>query len=147
MSALRKHRLPCDNKQVKGGILKWEKTTYTQRFKEDQTVRKSAPTKARVSIIGCGWIAAAHIKAYLAQPDVEIVAGRPYRQAAAFFKKHGVEGLKPTMLAQEMLDDKSLGLDAVALAAYTASTAPAIYALEGVNVLRSLSTLDEAWRL
>ena len=31
--------------------------------------------KMRVGIIGCGWIAASHIKAYLAQPDVEVVAG------------------------------------------------------------------------
>ena len=31
--------------------------------------------KMRVGFIGCGWLAGAHIKSYLNQPDVEIVAG------------------------------------------------------------------------
>ena len=31
--------------------------------------------KMRIGIIGCGWIADAHAKSYLNQPDVEIVAG------------------------------------------------------------------------
>ena len=31
--------------------------------------------KMRVAIIGCGWIADAHMASYLKQPDVEIVAG------------------------------------------------------------------------
>ncbi|HHT54234.1 MAG TPA: Gfo/Idh/MocA family oxidoreductase [Clostridiales bacterium] len=122
-------------------------------FKEDQTVEKiSADRKLRVGIIGCGWIAAAHIKAYLAQPDVEIVAGADLipGKAAAFFKKHGVEGVKTDYAShKEMLDDKSLGLDAVSICTYNRQhAAPAIYALEkGVNVLLEKPftvTLDEA---
>ena len=31
--------------------------------------------KLRIGFIGTGWIAKAHIKSYLNQPDVEIVAG------------------------------------------------------------------------
>ena len=31
--------------------------------------------RMRVGIIGTGWIAEAHIKSYLKQPDVDIVAG------------------------------------------------------------------------
>ncbi|HOA85274.1 MAG TPA: Gfo/Idh/MocA family oxidoreductase, partial [Bacillota bacterium] len=79
-------------------------------FKEDQTVEKiSADRKLRVGIIGCGWIADAHIKAYLAQPDVEIVAGADLipGKAAAFFKKHGIERVKTDYAShKEMLDDK-----------------------------------------
>ena len=56
--------------------------------------------KMRVGIIGCGWIAASHIKAYLAQPDVEVVAGADLipGKAEAFFKKYGVEGVKQFIL-------------------------------------------------
>ena len=48
--------------------------------------------KMRIGFIGTGWIADSHIKAFLAQPDVEIVAGCDLipGKAAAFFKKHGV---------------------------------------------------------
>lgn len=35
-----------------------------------------ASKKVKVGIIGTGWIAEAHIRSYLRQPDVEIVAGR-----------------------------------------------------------------------
>ncbi|MGI6166729.1 MAG: Gfo/Idh/MocA family protein [Eubacteriales bacterium] len=122
-------------------------------FKEDQTVEKiSTDRKLRVGIIGCGWIADAHIKAYLAQPDVEIVAGADLipGKAAAFFKKHGLGGVKTDYAShKEMLDDKSLKLDAVSICTYNRQhAAPAIYALEkGVNVLLEKPftvTLDEA---
>ncbi len=45
--------------------------------------------KVRVGIIGCGWIAEAHLKAYLNQPDVEIVAGADIipGKAKAFFER------------------------------------------------------------
>ena len=44
--------------------------------------------KVRVGIIGCGGIANAHAKAYLRQPDVEIVAGADLVEGkAAIFLK------------------------------------------------------------
>ena len=108
--------------------------------------------KVRVGIIGCGWIAKSHIKAYLNQPDVEIVAGADLvpGKAAAFFEKHGVEGVKTDYAShKEMLDDASLKLDAVSICTYNCQHAePTIYALKkGVNVLLEKPftvTLDEA---
>ena len=45
-------------------------------FKVNQEVKTvDASRKLRVGIIGCGWIADAHMKSYQRQPDVEIVAG------------------------------------------------------------------------
>ena len=38
--------------------------------------------KVRVGIIGCGWIAEAHVLSYLAQPDVEIVAAADLTEEA-----------------------------------------------------------------
>ena len=120
----------------------------------DQTGSAAIDTskKMRIGIIGCGWIADAHIKSYLKQPDVEIVAGADIvpGKAAAFFKKHGVEGVKTEYAShKEMLDDESLKLDAVSICTYNRQhAAPAIYALEkGVNVLLEKPftvTLDEA---
>ena len=108
--------------------------------------------KVRIAIIGTGWIAEAHIRAYLAQPDVEIVAGCDLipGKAKAFFEKFGVEGVKCDYKNdEEMLADKSLMLDAVSVCTYNCQHAPcAIHALEaGVNVLLEKPftvTLDEA---
>ncbi len=108
--------------------------------------------KMRIGIIGTGWIADAHIGSYLRQPDVEIVAGADLipGKAAAFFKKHGVEGVKTDYAShKEMLDDESLKLDAVSICTYNRQhAAPAIYALEkGVNVMLEKPftvTLEEA---
>ena len=108
--------------------------------------------KMRVGIIGCGWIAGSHIKAYLNQPDVEIVAGADLvpGKAEAFFKKYGVEGVKTDYAShKEMIDDESLPLDAVSICTYNRQhAAPAIYALDhGINVLLEKPftvTLDEA---
>ena len=49
--------------------------------------------KVKVAIIGCGWIAEAHVKSYLKCPDVEIVAAADLvpGKAEAFFKKCGVD--------------------------------------------------------
>ncbi len=122
-------------------------------FKEDQTTKVVDTTrKMRVGIIGCGWIADAHIKSYLAQPDVELVAGADLvpGKAKAFFEKHGVEGVKTDYAShKEMLDDESLALDAVSICTYNRQHAePAIYALKkGVNVLLEKPftvTLEEA---
>ena len=121
-------------------------------FTAQTTETVDSSRKMRVAIIGCGWIADAHIKSYLAQPDVEIVAGADLvpGKAAAFFKKHGVEVVKTDYAShKEMLDDESLKLDAVSICTYNRQHAePAIYALKkGVNVLLEKPftvTLDEA---
>ena len=121
-------------------------------FTDQTTETVDTTRKMRVGIIGCGWIAASHIKAYLAQPDVEVVAGADLipGKAEAFFKKYGVEGVKTDYAShKEMIDDESLHLDAVSICTYNRQhAAPAIYALDhGINVLLEKPftvTLDEA---
>ncbi len=108
--------------------------------------------KLRIGIIGCGWIAGAHLASYKKMPDVEIVAGCDLipGKAAKFFKDGGVEGVKTDYAShKEMLDDESLQLDAVSICTYNRQHAePAIYALKkGVNVMLEKPftvTLDEA---
>ena len=108
--------------------------------------------KLRVAIIGTGWIAGAHIKSYLAQPDVEIVAGADLipGKAKAFFEKYGVENVKTDYANdEELIADKSLNLDAVSVCTYNRQHAPcAIHALNaGINVMLEKPftvTLDEA---
>lgn len=95
--------------------------------------------KMRIGIIGTGWIAGAHMKAYLNQPDVEIVAGADLipGKAEKFFSDWGVENVRCYPSHKEMLDDESLALDAVSICTYNRQhAAPTIYALEkGVHVL------------
>ena len=70
-------------------------------FKVNQEVKTiDASKKLRVGIIGCGWIADAHMKSYLKQPDVEIVAGADLipGKAKAFMEKYGLRTSKPIML-------------------------------------------------
>ena len=108
--------------------------------------------KMRIGIIGCGWIADAHMKSYLRQPDVEIVAGADLipGKAKAFMEKHGVTDAKTDYAShKEMIEDKSLCLDAVSICTYNRQHAqPAIDALNaGINVLLEKPftvTLDEA---
>ena len=110
-------------------------------FKENQEVKEiDVSKKLRVGIVGCGWIADAHIAAYLKQPDVEIVAGADLvpGKADAFFKKHGIEGVKCYNSCDEMIaDNEALKLDAVSVCTYNRQHAPcAIAALEaGIHVL------------
>ncbi len=120
----------------------------------DQTAATAvdANKKMRIGIIGCGWIADAHIHSYLKQPDVEIVAGADLipGKAAAFMAKHGVEGAKTEYAShKEMLEDTSLQLDAVSICTYNRQHAqPAIDSLNaGVHVLLEKPftvTLEEA---
>ena len=79
-----------------------------------------ADRKVRVAIIGCGWIAEAHVLSYLNQPDVEIVAGADLipGKAEAFFARLGVEGVKCYGHHTEMLADKDLKLDVVSVCTY-----------------------------
>ena len=108
--------------------------------------------KLRIGIIGCGWIAGAHLDSYKRMPDVEIVAGCDLipGKAAKFFKDGGVEGVKTDYAShKEMLDDESLQLDAVSVCTYNRQHAiPTIYALQkGINVMLEKPftvTLDEA---
>lgn len=120
--------------------------------KSQEEANAKASKKVRVGIIGTGWIADAHITSYLKQPDVEIVAGADLipGKAEAFFKKHGVEGVKCDYKSgEEMVNDKSLKLDAVSVCTYNRQHAPCtIQALKaGVHVLLEKPftvTTDEA---
>lgn len=108
--------------------------------------------KLRIGIIGTGGIAHAHMVSYLQQPDVEIVAGVDIipGKAKKFFEKYELNDVKCDYKThEEMLDDKSLKLDAVSVCTYnTQHAAPAIYALnKGINVLLEKPftvTADEA---
>ncbi len=121
-------------------------------FTAQEETKVDTTKKMRVAIIGTGWIAGSHIKALLAQPDVEIVAGCDLVEgkAAAFFAKYGVENVKTDYKDDvDMLADKSLELDAVCICTYNRQHAPcAIHALEaGIHVMLEKPftvTLDEA---
>ncbi len=125
----------------------WEDFKLNQ---EKKTV--DASRKLRIGIIGCGWIADAHMKSYLRQPDVEIVAGADLipGKAKAFFEKYGLENVKTDYAShKEMVEDKSLKLDAVSICTYNRQHAiPAIDSLKaGIHVLLEKPftvTLDEA---
>jgi len=119
-------------------------------FKEDQTVEVIDTTKKlKVGIIGTGWIADSHIAEYKKMDDVELVAGADLvpGKAEAFFKKHGIEGVRCYPDHASMLDAEEL--DAVSICTYNRTHAEcAIYALKkGVHVLLEKPmcvTLDEA---
>lgn len=123
----------------------------------DFTDKTAAPVvdaskKMRIGIIGCGWIADAHMASYLNQPDVEIVAGADLipGKAKAFMEKHGITDAKTDYAShKEMVEDKSLALDAVSICTYNRQHAqPAIDALNaGIHVLLEKPftvTLEEA---
>lgn len=119
-------------------------------FKETQTVEKvDTSKKLKVGIIGCGWIAGAHIAEYKRMEDVEIVAGADLipGKAEAFFRDNGVENVRCYPDHASMLDNEEL--DAVSVCTYNKTHAEcAIYALnKGVSVLleKPMSvTLEEA---
>ncbi len=105
--------------------------------------------RLKVGIIGTGWIADSHMMSYLKQPDVDIVAGADLipGKADAFFKKHGVEGVRTYPDHLSMLENERL--DAVSVCTYNmAHAVPTIDALNrGVNVLLEKPmcvTLEEA---
>ena len=95
--------------------------------------------RVKVGIIGTGWIAKAHMKAYLAMPDVDIVAGADLvpGKAKAFFEGFDMPDVKCYGSHKEMLDDETLELDAVSVCTYNRTHAECtIYALEkGVHVM------------
>ncbi len=110
-------------------------------FKENQSEAKiDASKKIRIGFIGTGGIAHSHIKAYLKQPDVEIVAGADLvpGRAEKFFAAYGLDGVKTDYRdGIELINDKSLKLDAVSICTYNRQHKNnAIAALEaGINVL------------
>ena len=101
---------------------------------EEKTIDTNV--KLRVGIIGCGWIAEAHLKEYLNMPDVEVVAFADLvpGKAEAFAKKNGAGG-RYYLSHADMLDSEEL--DAVSICTYNCTHAECtIYALnKGVNVL------------
>ncbi len=104
--------------------------------------------KIRVGIIGTGGIAHSHIQSYLAQDDVEIVAGADLvpHKAEKFFADHNVEA-KAFTDYKEMID--TVQMDAISVCTYNRTHAECtIYALEhGIHVLLEKPmtvTMDEA---
>ena len=117
-----------------------EMANILDEFKEVQEEKViDTKKKLRIGIIGCGWIAKAHLDSYRKQPDVEIVAGADIvpGKAEAFFKNAKMEGIKCYNSGEEMVNDKSLNLDAVSICTYNRQHAPcAIQALNaGIHVL------------
>ena len=125
-------------------------------FKENQEgITVDTSRKLRVGIIGCGGIAHSHMKSYLNQPDVEIVAGCDLipGRAKAFFKEFGKPEVKCDYKDHtEMLTDKSLKLDVVSVCTYNRQhVCCASAAMEsGLDVLLEKPmcvTMDEAAEL
>lgn len=105
--------------------------------------------KLRIGIIGTGGISGDHIRSYLEQPDVEIVAGCDLipGKAEAKFAEFEIEDAKYFTDYKEMID--TVEMDAVSVCTYNCTHAECtIYALEhGMNVLLEKPftvTLDEA---
>ena len=121
------------------------------KFKDapsDEKVRDYSK-KLKVGIIGTGWIAEAHVKAYQKCPDVEIVALADLvpGKAEAFCERYNVGDVKFYPSHKELIDEGEC--DAVSVCTYNATHAECtIYALEhGVSVLLEKPmcvTLDEA---
>ena len=120
-------------------------------FKEEHDDKViDASKKLKIAIIGTGWIADAHIKAYKAMEDAEVVALADIvpGKAQAFAKKHELENVRFYGSDEELLAAEK-DLDGVSICTYNCQHAPcAIHALEaGVNVMLEKPftvTLDEA---
>ncbi len=111
-----------------------------------------ASKKLKIAFIGTGGIAHAHIKSYLQQPDVEIVAGADIipGKARAFFDEFGLSDARDYEDCVEMLEKEKP--DAVSVCTYNRQHVPcAIAALQrGVHVLLEKPmcvTMDEAKEL
>ena len=122
------------------------------KFKEApaETKVRDMSKKVKVGIIGTGWIAEAHVKAYQKCPDVEIVALADLvpGKAEAFCETYNVgENVKFYPSHKELVDAGEC--DAVSVCTYNATHAECtIYALEhGMSVLLEKPmcvTLEEA---
>ena len=125
--------------------------TILDRFKEQCLVEKEIDLSktVRVGIIGTGWIAEAHVEAYLRCPDVEIVGAADIvpGKAEDFCRRMGLFGVKCCENHKELL--KEVKLDVVSVCTYNRAHAECtVDALDaGVNVLceKPMSvTLSEA---
>lgn len=121
------------------------------RFKEgdEETAEVDTGKKLKIGIIGTGWIAEAHIAAYVRCPDIEIVAMADLipGKVEKFCKKMGIPVPHVYPDHASMIDNEEL--DAVSVCTYNRTHAEcSIYALEhGVNVLCEKPmcvTLEEA---
>ena len=120
------------------------------RFDQNMTETKiDASKKLRIGFIGTGGIANSHIKAYLNQPDVEIICGADLVEGKArkFLDNYNLTDAKDYVDYKQMIAENQL--DAVSVCTYNSQHAPcAIYAMEhGLNVLLEKPftvTLDEA---
>ena len=123
------------------------------KFKEEAVETKvyDSSKKIKVGIIGTGWIAEAHLKAYQQCHDVQFVgmADLVPGKAEAFCDQFGVDktGINFYNSHKELIDNEEL--DCVSVCTYNATHAECtIYALEhGVNVLLEKPmcvTLEEA---
>mgnify|MGYP003604452832 CR=1 FL=1 len=89
-------------------------TGILDKFKETQEEVKEVKSdrKLKVAIIGCGWIAEAHVKSYIKCPDVEIVAAADLipGKAEAFFDGLGFDTDKLRFYTsyKELLDTEEL---------------------------------------
>lgn len=121
-------------------------------FEKNQEVQViDTSKKARIAIIGTGWIAESHISALKKMEDVEIVALADLipGKAEAFAKKFGIEGVKFYSSDEELIAAEKDNLDCVSICTYNTQHAPcAIHALDaGLHVLLEKPftvTLDEA---
>ena len=127
--------------------------TKLDDFKENHEEKPlQTGRKIRVGIIGTGGIAHAHIRSYLIQPDVELVAFADIvpGKAQAFADEFHIAGAKCYESAAGMLADQpALRLDAVSICTYNCEHAScAIAALDaGLHVLLEKPftvTADEA---
>ena len=88
-------------------------------FSTDMTKKEAvySEKKIRIGFIGTGGIAHSHIKAYLNQPDVEIVAACDLipGKAADFLKEYGIDA--PAFESHKEMLDK-VEMDAVSVCAY-----------------------------
>lgn len=121
-------------------------------FEKNQEVQViDTSKKARIAIIGTGWIAESHVSALKKMEDVEIVALADLipGKAEAFAKKFGIEGAKFYSSDEELIAAEKDNLDCVSICTYNTQHAPcAIHALDaGLHVLLEKPftvTLDEA---
>ena len=121
-------------------------------FEKNQEVQViDTSKKARIAIIGTGWIAESHVSALKKMEDVEIVALADLipGKAEAFAKKIGIEGAKFYLSDEDLIAAEKDNLDCVSICTYNTQHAPcAIHALDaGLHVLLEKPftvTLDEA---
>ncbi len=133
------------------GKLKQQGDSILDKFKMVQTEKEIDLSRVvKVAIIGCGWIAEAHVEGYQACPDVQIVAAADLvpGKAEAFCRRYGIKGAR-IYESDEALIAAEKDLDAVSICTYNTQHAPcAIHALNaGLNVLLEKPftvTLEEA---